>query len=242
MQSPITQVIAIFCLSKLLFLLPVLDFDAHGLLKDFLRLTMLYLAVVYYIRGNQQENTYTKFKPLDILGLGPIKGSGLGKCLIMGVIPLLLYTVVFIMESSKPVLAPQPLFIISSLLLGQGLLEEAAFRGYIFGHLRRRYSFIHASLATSIVFGGMHIIQMDRFGLAMTLYSMVAGFIISAFLCLLVELNGGLVWGTIVVHLGLDSHLVFDFSVLDQPQMSLVGIAPYLTIIIGIILFQPWRE
>jgi membrane protease YdiL (CAAX protease family) len=89
--------------------------------------------------------------------------------------------------------------VFAALVLCAPVAEEVLFRGFLFGNLRRRASFVAAAAATSLLFGAAHLAGGDQ-GLAAPLWS--AGLdtlLLSLVLCYLREKTGRL-WASILVH------------------------------------------
>jgi hypothetical protein len=84
-----------------------------------------------------------------------------------------------------------------SLVVLPPLWEEIVFRGFLFSSLRAKYRFVYTSIATSVLFGLVHL----QFGADAPLLWIAAidTFVLSFYLCFIREKTGSL-WPAIYVH------------------------------------------
>ncbi|HEX5796779.1 MAG TPA: CPBP family intramembrane glutamic endopeptidase [Candidatus Saccharimonadales bacterium] len=92
--------------------------------------------------------------------------------------------------------------VFTALVIMPALVEEIMIRGFLFGGLRNRFSFLPAALITSIVFGLAHL-QLGS-GTSPLWIAAVDTFILSIVLVWLREKTGN-IWAGVVVHLAKNS-------------------------------------
>ncbi len=101
------------------------------------------------------------------------------------------------------------LFLSFKLLVSQGLIEEAVFRGLIFRHLRIGRSFWRAATLSGVLFALVHIVNLAK-GTSPEIFmaigiSILFGFILTFPLAILFELGAGSIIAGGVFHLAVDS-------------------------------------
>ncbi|HEX6462100.1 MAG TPA: type II CAAX endopeptidase family protein [Candidatus Saccharimonadales bacterium] len=90
------------------------------------------------------------------------------------------------------------------------LAEEFAFRGYLFGLLRKKLSFITVAVVVSLVFALLHMIFDTTSGIAIKQLNVAIDvFILSLFLCYLREKTQS-IWASVALH-GLKNFIAFLF-------------------------------
>ena len=81
-----------------------------------------------------------------------------------------------------------------------GLAEEALFRGYLFGHLRRGRPFWHAATASMAPFVLVHLLLFLSMPWPIALAAVALAVVLSFPLAHLYELGGGTIWAPAIVH------------------------------------------
>jgi uncharacterized protein len=84
-----------------------------------------------------------------------------------------------------------------SLVLLPPIAEETLFRGFLFGGLRKKLSFVWATLFTSLLFAAPHLFESSH---GLLWIGGIDTFILSLFLCYLREKTGAL-WSGMIVHM-----------------------------------------
>jgi membrane protease YdiL (CAAX protease family) len=91
----------------------------------------------------------------------------------------------------------QKLVTLVSLVVLPPLVEETLFRGFLFGSLRKKLPLLWATLATSLLFAGPHLLESSH---GLLWIGGIDTFILSLVLCYLREKTGAL-WAGIAVHM-----------------------------------------
>lgn len=111
------------------------------------------------------------------------------------------------------------LFVSIKLLISQGLIEEAVFRGLIFRHLRKSRSFWRAATLSGVLFALIHVVNFAK-GISPEILISVAisilfGFLLTFPLALLFEIGSGSLIAGAFLHLAVDS--INCFKELGEP-------------------------
>jgi membrane protease YdiL (CAAX protease family) len=106
-------------------------------------------------------------------------------------------------------LVPGASFLLLKLLVSQGLIEEAVFRGLIFRRLRQGRSFWQAAALSGLLFALIHVVNLAKGTTPEIMFSILIsilfGFILTFPLAALFELGGGSIWAGAILHLAIDS-------------------------------------
>lgn len=134
------------------------------------------------------------------LGFGPPAASGFGTAIVIcaaliAVVPV--YDVVRDGEFSR---YPGWIWIVPGLFLQGGLAEEALFRGYLFGELRRGRTFWRAATLSAVPFVAVHLFLFATLPWAVALASIALSTVIAFPLVRLYELGGRTIWAPAIVH------------------------------------------
>ena len=92
--------------------------------------------------------------------------------------------------------APERLMALVSLVILPPFIEETVFHGFLFGGLRKRFTFVWAALITSVLFAAPHLLESSQ---GLLWVGGVDTFVLSLVLCYLRERTGAL-WASIFVH------------------------------------------
>ena len=90
--------------------------------------------------------------------------------------------------------------LIPGLFFQAGIAEETLFRGYLFGHIRQKYSFWKATFLASFPFILVHLILLFSLPLPIAIASIFLSVIISFPLARLFELGGKTIWAPAILH------------------------------------------
>jgi membrane protease YdiL (CAAX protease family) len=137
---------------------------------------------------------------LRILGFGPPAMKGVAVALGLGV---LLVAVIPTYAAMRGVsVAPYPgwMWLLPGLFAQAGVAEEALFRGYLFGRLRRDRSFWHASALAAVPFVFVHLYLFATLPWPIALASVLLATVISFPLAHLFELGGNTIWPPALLH------------------------------------------
>jgi len=90
--------------------------------------------------------------------------------------------------------------LVPGLFAQAGVAEEALFRGYLFGHLRRGRSFWQAASVSMLPFVGVHLFLFFTMPWPIALAAVLLAVVISFPLAHLFELGGGTIWAPALLH------------------------------------------
>lgn len=134
------------------------------------------------------------------IGLG--RPTGYGLLVAGGVVALLLLTVpIFLLLSGSNVnMFPGWLTLLPGLFFQAGIAEETLFRGYLFGHVRRRHTFWKAAVFAAVPFVLVHLILFYSLPWSLAVASILLAVVMSFPLSKLYEMSGDTMWGPAIVH------------------------------------------
>lgn len=95
---------------------------------------------------------------------------------------------------------PEWQFLILGLFFQAGIAEETLFRGYLFGHIRRKYTFWKAAAFAALPFILVHLILFYTLPWALAVASIALSIIMSFPLARLFELGGSTIWAPAIIH------------------------------------------
>ena len=117
-------------------------------------------------------------------------------CLIM-----LLSVLVFAFATSSSFsFYPNWQFLIFGLFFQAGIAEETLFRGYLFGHIRQKYTFWKAATLAAFPFILVHLIMFYSLPFPIVAASIILSIIMSFPLARLFELDGKTIWSPAILH------------------------------------------
>lgn len=134
---------------------------------------------------------------------------------------------------------PGWLALIPGLFAQGGVAEEILFRGYLFGHLRRRSAFWRAALLSAGPFVAAHLMLFATMSWPIALASTMLALVTSFPLAHLFDLGGRTIWAPALVHFTMQSAIkVVDMSgsPVSYPMMWLAvcAVVPWLAFAIPI--------
>src|SRR5262245_44165158 len=132
---------------------------------------------------------------------------------------------------------PGWLWLLPGLFAQAGIAEEALFRGYLFGRLRRGRSFWHAVALATAPFVAVHLILFATMPWPIALAAMLLSAILSFPLARLFELGGNTIWAPALLHFTVQGAI----KVLELPGdtglpliwMAASAAVPYLAIAVS---------
>jgi membrane protease YdiL (CAAX protease family) len=137
---------------------------------------------------------------LRTLGLGRPSGRSLRAALAIGLALVVIVPAFAVATGSSATMFPGWLVLLPGLFAQGGVAEEVLFRGYLFGHLRRRHAFWRAALLSAVPFVAAHLLLFTTMdwpvALAATLLALVSSFPLAH----LFELGGRTIWAPALVH------------------------------------------
>ncbi len=136
----------------------------------------------------------------NAIGLRRPKAPGIGVAIVI-VTLMLLSGVLFAWQTGTAFrLYPNWQWLIVGLFFQAGIAEEALFRGYLFGHLRRRHTFGKAVVFAAIPFVLVHLVLFYQFPWPLASASILLSMTMSFPLAKLFELSGDTIWAPAIVH------------------------------------------
>lgn len=93
---------------------------------------------------------------------------------------------------------PEKWMAFASLVLLPPVVEEMVFRGFLYTGLRKKLPFLWATVVTSLLFGGLHLLGVTE---GVIWVAALDTFVLSLVLCYLREKTGAL-WAPIMLHMG----------------------------------------
>ncbi len=181
-----------------------------GLTGLFAAVTALVVAVAI----ERHENKCTIRTAFAGLGFkrgnrSQIKSTSIGIFLVM-----LGFATISAFYNKSFALVPGALFLFFKLFIAQGLIEEAVFRGLIFRHLRKYYSFTFSATASGFLFAAIHLLNLMKGTspeiLTAVATSVVFGFLLTFPLASLFEIGNYSILAGCLYHLAVDSINCFN--------------------------------
>ena len=214
--------------------------EMHGLGRLFINLpyllnagltsgtVLLSLLLLYHLSAGG-----TRLAANRGIGLGKTGFANLVPGLALSVLLLLFYPVLGWFLHTPIQMADAGLLNLAGLFLTGGLMEEAVFRGFLFGSLRRRGSFRRAALESMVGFALVHLLLFLYLDWPIALLSTILATGISIPLAYLYEKAGNTIWGAALVHASIRTiGLVFTTT---EPQYQTLALAW-----MGVCLLVPW--
>jgi membrane protease YdiL (CAAX protease family) len=134
--------------------------------------------------------------------LGFVRPAGRGVIVAVGLSLLLLAVLSIYAAIRGASLAAYPgwLWLLPGLFAQGGIAEEALFRGYLFGHLRRGRSFWHAAGLATLPFALAHLYLLAVLPWPVAIASVLLSTILAVPLARLFELGGNTIWPPALLH------------------------------------------
>lgn len=95
---------------------------------------------------------------------------------------------------------PDWYLLVPGLFFQAGIAEETLFRGYLFGHIRKKYSFWKAAVISAVPFVLVHLIMFYSLPFAIAAASILLSVVLSFPLARLFELGGNTIWAPAILH------------------------------------------
>ncbi len=130
---------------------------------------------------------------------------------------------------------PGWLWLLPGLFAQAGIAEEALFRGYLFGRLRRGHGFWHAAALATVPFVLVHLILFATPPWPVALAAVLLSTVMSFPLAHLFELGGRTIWGPALLHLTVQGAIkvleVPGDAALPLVWMAASAVLPYLVVL-----------
>lgn len=142
----------------------------------------------------------TVLNALRSLGLGSPNLRAMLLALFIGVLLLAFFPAFSLVTGARLTLRDRWLEMSLGLFAQAGVAEEVLFRGYLFGHLRRRQPFWHAALLSLLPFVAVHSLLFLSLDWAIALASMLLALAVTFPFCYLYDLNRRTIWASALLH------------------------------------------
>ena len=137
---------------------------------------------------------------LSSLGLSAPNSRGLVISFLLSLILLVAIPIFGLATSTKIEFRQDTLWAIPGLFAQAGIAEEALFRGYLFGQIRKSRSFWRAAFLSAIPFVIVHLILFFTMPMAIAAAALLLAVVISFPLAYLYELSGRTIWAPALLH------------------------------------------
>ncbi len=134
------------------------------------------------------------------VGLGWPKMIGLLAAAGIGVLLIAALPVFVLLTGSNFSFYPGWSLLLPGLFSQAGIAEETLFRGYLFGHIRKRHAFGKAAIWAAIPFVVVHLIMFFSLPWPIAAASLLLAVAMSFPFSKLYELGGGTIWAPAIVH------------------------------------------
>ena len=134
------------------------------------------------------------------LGLGQPAVRGMVTSLVACVLLLAVIPVYAALRGATISMPPGWVWLLPGLFAQAGIAEEALFRGYLFGRLRKGRSFWRAALAAAMPFVAVHLVLFATLKWPVALAAVLLSTILSFPLARLFELGGNTIWAPALLH------------------------------------------
>ena len=166
------------------------------------------------------------------LGFGRPAARGLMVALGLSLLLLGLFPIYAAIRGASLAAYPHWMWLLPGLFAQAGVAEEALFRGYLFGHVRRGRSFLHAAGLAALPFALAHLYLLAILPWPVAIASLLLSTILAFPLARLYELGGNTIWPPALLHFTVQG-AVKILEVPGDTVMPLVWIAasaliPYL--------------
>ena len=126
-------------------------------------------------------------------------------------------------------LRPEWLYLLVGVVLVNGITEEVIHRGFVFGHLRRRRSFLAAATLSAIVFAAQHLYIIVTTGWTVGLASVMLAALLAYPLAFVFERGGNSIIAPAILHTSSNAPVV----VLAIPEdIAAVALVPHMGIVL----------
>ncbi|MEZ5343968.1 MAG: CPBP family intramembrane glutamic endopeptidase [Pyrinomonadaceae bacterium] len=139
-------------------------------------------------------------KAFEAVGLHCSSRAGILIVIIISVLLLLMIAAFALITDSSFNFYTNWYLLVPGLFFQAGIAEEILFRGYLFGHIRRRHSFWKAAVFAAIPFILVHMILFYSLSWVIALASIFLSVVLSFPFARLFELGGCTIWAPAILH------------------------------------------
>jgi len=169
------------------------------------------------------------------LGLGRPAARGMLVAVLVSAACVAVYPLFTVVTGQPVTLKPGWPALVLGLWLINGMAEELAWRGYVFGLLRKGRSFRRAVLLSMPLLAITHIPIVINSGLVVGVLAMIVAAVTTLPLAFLYERGGATVWAPALVHAAIDSFRVVSVPAAATTTFSLFVIG--LALVVPMLVF-----
>jgi membrane protease YdiL (CAAX protease family) len=158
------------------------------------------LVVAVTLAVERARAGQTLVSSAQAIGLGTPRLTGLGVSAGICVLLLLVVPVFARLTGTSVTVESGSLQWLAGLFAQAGIAEEALFRGYLFGHVRRGRSFWGAAGLSMLPFVAVHLLMFATMPWAVALAALLLSVVMSFPLAHLFELGGDTIWPPALLH------------------------------------------
>ena len=169
------------------------DRGQSGIIVGLLVIASTLLAQIFLFNKSVKDS-------VKEVGLTRSNSSGILQSTVISVLMLLTIFVFAFATDTFFSFYPDWYLLIPGLFFQAGIAEETLFRGYLFGHIRKKYSFWKAALIAAVPFILVHMIMFYSLPFAIAFASILLSVVLSFPLARLFELGGNTIWAPAILH------------------------------------------
>lgn len=169
------------------------DRGQFGIIVGLLVVIAIIVAELILFRKSFKES-------VKAIGLTRSTKIGFLTAIVISVLMLLTVIVFAWVTDSSFGFYPNWYLLVPGLFFQAGIAEEALFRGYLFGHIRQKYSFWKAALFAALPFILVHLILFYSLPWAIAVASIFLSVLTSFPFARLFELGGNTIWAAAILH------------------------------------------
>lgn len=216
-----------------LFELLTIKINDYGLIKDFLRI----LIFSIYLFGIPPEKVRHR---LWELGFKRLKVRDLLLVFVAFSPAMMAFHLTLLLSGNSLQAEGNFLLGVMALVIGQGILEESLFRGFLFRRLSEKMGLYQSAVITSLLFGLLHIIQLKKWGWAMTAYAINMAFLLSLLLCHIYHRLNNNLFAVILAHILYNYHLIFVKPSSGILEYLILAAGNFACLLLGLVLTFHW--
>jgi membrane protease YdiL (CAAX protease family) len=171
------------------------------------------------------------------LGLGAPRMRGLATAGVVSLLALCAYPVFLLVAGGGVSLHGGAALLAVGVFAQGGVAEELVFRGYLYGHLRRRFSFWRAASISVLPFAAAHLYTFAVMAWPVALAALALSVVLSFPLAHLYELGGRTIWAPAIAHAvvqGAIKLIVIDDLRFPIVWMGASALALWLVFLVGL--------
>jgi membrane protease YdiL (CAAX protease family) len=137
---------------------------------------------------------------VEALGLARPATRGMACAGLLALLLVLVIPVFLVERGAKATMHPGWAWLLPGLFAQGGVAEEVLFRGYLFGAVRRHYTFWRAAVLSALPFVAAHLLLFTSMAWPIALASTTLALVSSFPLARLYELGGRTIWPPAILH------------------------------------------